>query len=189
MEKIPQIYDLAKHLYDKIVKLNKDMISFIGDDFVVDSEELFIEMDHYLQAILFMVALADDRLVDIELSFIDDIADYEDLFEKDKLSSMCQMSEEQKKDYATICEKVLSSVPMFVQLSVACDKKVDSMCQIIKPTYCQRVFDYLKRLSTYLKFIDGNVKDIEDKVSKKVLTSVVTYYKKHYVMYAPNRKK
>ena len=157
MEKIPQIYDIAKNLYNKVIKFINKMIEFAGDDFKGDKQKMFIEMDHYLQAILFMVALADDRLVDIELSFIDDLADYEDLFEKDKLSSMCQMSDEQKKDYAKICENVLSTVPEFVKLSVLCDKKVDSMCEVISPTYCQKIFDYLKRMSTYLKFVDGTV--------------------------------
>lgn len=189
MEKIPQIYEIAKKLYDKMVSFVDKMINFVGEEYIIDRRKTLVEMDHFIQAILFKVALADDRLIDIELSFIDDIADYEDLFEKDKLSSMSQMSKEVKKEYELKCDKVLDNVPEFVKLSVACDKKVDAMCKVIKPTYCQKIYDYLRRLSTYLKFIDGNVIEAEDKISKKVLSCVVSYYKKQYVKYAPSRKK
>ena len=80
MEKIPQIYDVAKTLYDKLIKFTKKMYNFIGDDYEMSEEELIIEVDHFVQAILFRVALADDVLKDIELQFIKAIVEKDDLF-------------------------------------------------------------------------------------------------------------
>ena len=67
--------------------------------------------------------------------------------------------------------------------------KEDELMMVISPTYCQKIFDYLKRVANYLKFVDGNVLESEDKTAKLVLSSVVAYYKKKYVKYAPSRKK
>ena len=189
MQNIPQIYDIAKTLYNKLITYTNKMYEFIGDDYKVSKEELFFELDHFVQAILFKVALADDRLLDVELNFIKDIVDTDDMFKNVEVTYLKALNDEQKQMIIEKCNEVLNVVPEFVKLSVLCDKKTDDMMIIISPTYCQKVFDYLKRIACYLKFIDGNVEEVEDKMSKLVLTSVVTYYKKKYVKYAPSRKK
>ena len=189
MQNIPQIYDIAKTLYNKLIKYTNKMYEFIGEEYNVSKEELFIELDHFVQAILFRVALADDRLLDIELKFIKDIVDTDDMFKDQEITYLKELNEEQKQLFIDECNKVLNVVPEFVKLSVLCDKKSDEMLIVLSPTHCQKVFDYLKRIACYLKFIDGNVEIVEDKISKMVLTSVVDYYKKKYVKYAPNRKK
>ena len=63
MQNIPQIYDIAKTLYNKLIKYTDKMYEFIGEEYNVSKEDLFIELDHFVQAILFRVALADDRLL------------------------------------------------------------------------------------------------------------------------------
>ena len=40
---------------------------------------------------------------------------------------------------------------------------------VISPTYCQKIFDYLKRVANYLKFVDGNV--LELNLSSEFLNS------------------
>lgn len=189
MEKIPQIYDVAKTLYDKLIKFTKKMYVFIGDDYEVSEDEIIIEVDHFVQAILFRVALADNVLKDIELQFIKAIVEKDDFFSELHTYNLKDLTIEEKNHYIDKCNKVLSMVPKFVELSVLCDKKVDSMCEVISPTYCQKVFDYLKRIANYLSFVDGRVYEVEDKIPKLVLDNVIKYYKKHYVKYAPNRKK
>ena len=111
------------------------------------------------------------------------------MFKDQEIIYLKELNEEQKQLFIDECNKVLNVVPEFVKLSVLCDKKSDEMLIVLSPTHCQKVFDYLKRIACYLKFIDGNVEIVEDKISKMVLTSVVDYYKKKYVKYAPNRKK
>lgn len=189
MQNIPQIYDIAKKLYDKIIKFTNKMFDFMGDEYNVPKEQVISELDHFIQAILFRVALADDNLLDIELNFIKDIVEKDDMFKDNQIIHLKNLSEEKKNEYINQCNEVLSKVPEFVKLSVLCDKKTDSMLEVISPTYCQKAFDYLKRLANYLKFIDGYVAEEEDKTAKLVLGSVITYYKKKYVKYAPSRKK
>ena len=60
---------------------------------------------------------------------------------------------------------------------------------MIKPTYCQVIYDNLRRISNYLKYVDGFVLGVEDKVGKDVLKTIIEYYKKKYVKYAPERRK
>lgn len=189
MQSIPQIYDIAKTLYNKLIKYTDKMFDFIGDEYKIPKDEVIRELDHFVQAILFRVALADDRLLDIELNFIKDIVEKDDMFKNNEIAYLRDLSEDEKKKYINQCNEVLSVVPEFVKLSVLCDKKTDAMMMVIRPTYCQKIFDYLKRVANYLKFIDGNVLESEDKTAKLVLSSVVAYYKKKYVKYAPNRKK
>lgn len=189
MQNIPQIYDIAKTLYNKLIKYTDKMLEFMGDEYTVSKEVVIKELDHFIQAILFRVALADNRLLDIELNFIKDIVEKDDMFKNNEISHLRELSDEKKKEYIAQCNEVLSTVPEFVKLSVLCDKKTDAMMMVISPTYCQKIFDYLKRVANYLKFIDGNVLEAEDKTAKLVLSSVVTYYKKKYVKYAPSRKK
>lgn len=189
MQNIPQIYDVAKTLYNKLINYTNKMYDFIGDEYKVSKEELFLELDHFVQAILFRVALADDLLLDIELNFIKDIVDTDDMFKNEENAYLKELNDEQKQQYIEKCNEVLKKVPEFVKLSVLCDKKTDSMLIVMELTHCQKVFDYLKRIACYLKFIDGNVEVVEDKISKSVLTSVVAYYKSKYVKYAPSRKK
>ena len=165
------------------------MFDFMGDEYDKPKEEVIKELDHFIQAILFRVALADDNLLDIELNFIKDIVDKDDMFKNNQITHLRNLSEDKKKEYITQCDEVLKIVPEFVKLSVLCDKKVDGMLEVINPTYCQKTFDYLKRIANYLKFVDGSVVEEEDKVAKLVLGSVITYYKKKYVKYAPSRKK
>lgn len=189
MQNIPQIYDIAKTLYTKLINFTNKMYDFIGDDYDKSKEELLFELDHFVQAILFRVALADDRLLDIELNFIKDIVDTDDMFKDEEITYLKELNEEQKTFFIKKCNDVLNVVPEFVKLSVLCDKKTDEMLLVIDPTYCQKVFDYLKRIACYLKFIDGSVEEVEDKIAESVLSSVVAYYKKKYVKYAPSRKK
>ncbi len=188
MDTIPQLYDIAKGLYDKLSCFTMKMIKFAEKE-KVDENEIFSELDHFIQAILFKVALADNVLVDVELGFVKKISEYDDLFKNYTLTSLSTLTLEEKSKLSNLCDDVLKKVPFFVELSVICDKKVDKLVEVISPTYCQKIYDYLRRLANYLKFIDGNVKVIEDKTSKAVLQSVVTYYKKNYVTYAPKRKK
>ena len=189
MQNIPQIYDIAKTLYNKLIKYTNKMYEYIGDEYKVSKDELFFELDHFVQAILFRVALADNRLLDIELNFVKDIVDTDDMFKNEEKTNLKELNGDKKKLLIEKCDEVLNKVPEFVKLSVLCDKKADSMMIVMKPTHCQKVFDYLKRIACYLKFIDGNVENVEDKISKLVLTSVVAYYKSKYVKYAPSRKK
>lgn len=188
MESIPQLYDVAKKLYDKLDRFVLKMIKFIDLE-EVETFDVCCQMDHFIQAILFSVALADDVLADVELGFVKKIVKYDDLFKDYSLLSMKELSQEKKQELLMVCDNVLAMIPQFVELSVLCDKKVDSLTEVISPTYCQIIYDYLRRIANYLKFIDGSVKVSEDKVSKKVLQNVVTYYKKNYVKYAPERKK
>lgn len=188
METIPQIYDIAKSLYDKLNHFVLKMIQF-AEKKDLEEKDVYIDMDHFIQAILFKVALADDVLVDVELEFVKKIAKYDDLFKDYALVNLSLLSSNERNKLSKICDEVLEKVPLFVELSVICDKKVDSLTEVISPTYCQEIYDYLRRIANYLKFIDGSVKVSEDKTSKMVLQSVVTYYKKHYVKYAPERKK
>lgn len=189
MQSIPQIYDLAKSLYDKLIKYTNEMFDFMGDEYKVSKDEVIKELDHFVQAILFRVALSDNRLLGIELNFIKDIVEKDDMFKNQNISYLENLTDEEKEKGINKCNEVLNVVPEFVKLSVLCDKKADSMLMIMKPTHCQKIFDYLKRVSNYLKFIDGNVIEEEDKTAKEVLKSVVSYYKKNYVKYAPSRKK
>ena len=189
MQSIPQIYDIAKNLYDKVIKFTNKMFEFMGDEYNVSKEQVLGELDHFIQAILFRVALADDNLLDIELNFIKDIVEKDDMFKDNEITHLRNLSDEKKKEYINQCNEVLNVVPEFVKLSVLCDKKTDAMLEVISPTYSQKAFDYLKRLANYLKFIDGYVAEEEDKTEKLVLGSVITYYKKKYVKYAPSRKK
>lgn len=189
MAEIPQIYDIAKTLYDKLINYTKKLYDFMGDEYNVPENELICELDHFFQAILFRVAVSDNNLSDIELDFIKKIVEIDDMFKDDNLLRLGSLTDEQKKSYLDKCDSVLSVVPEFVKLSVLADKKVDSLCQVITPTHCQKIYDYLRRIANYLKYIDGNVGEIEDKTSKAVLKTVVAYYKKHYVKYAPSRKK
>mgnify|MGYP003294075522 CR=1 FL=1 len=53
----------------KLIKFTKKMYIFIGDDYKVSEDEVIVEVDHFVQAILFRVALADDVLKDIESRF------------------------------------------------------------------------------------------------------------------------
>lgn len=189
MENIPQIYDIAKTLYDKLIKFTMKMYNFIGSEYDVSQKNLVIGVDHFVQAILFRVALADDVLKDIELQFIKAIVEEDDFFKDLHTQHLNELSADEKVYYINKCNEILAVVPEFVKLSVLCDKKVDLMCEVISPTYCQKVYDYLKRIANYLTFIDGRAQEVEDKTHKIVLDSVVKYYKKHYVKYAPNRKK
>ena len=189
MADIPQIYDIAKTLYNKLIKYTGKMYDFIGDEYDVPKEQLICELDHFVQAILFRVAVSDDKLSNIELEFIKEIVEMDDMFKDNQLLPLDQLTDEQKQVCLEKCNNVLAIVPEFVKLSVLCDKKVDALCQVITPTYCQKIYDYLRRIANYLKFIDGNVGEVEDKTSKAVLKTVVAYYKKHYVKYAPSRKK
>ena len=150
MQNIPQIYDIAKTLYNKLIKYTNKMYEFIGDDYKVTKEELFYELDHFVQAILFKVALADDRLLDVELNFIKDIVDTDDMFKNVEVTYLKALNDEQKQMIIEKCNEVLNVVPEFVKLSVLCDKKTDDMMIIISPTYCQKVFDYLKRIAVLL---------------------------------------
>ena len=145
MEQIPELFDVADRLYNKMSLFVEKMYNFFESD-KVDHTELFVSLDHYIQAILLKVAMADEKLYVVE-------------------------------------------VPLFVKLSVYCDKKVDSLCQVIKPTYCQVIYDNLRRISNYLKYVDGFVLGVEDKVGKDVLKTIIEYYKKKYVKYAPERRK
>ena len=188
MQNIPQIYDLAKTLYDKLINYTNAMFEFIGDEYKVSKDEVIVELDHFVQAILFRVALSDDKLLGIELSFIKSIVEKDDMFKNQNISYLENLTLEEKENGIKKCNEVLNEVPEFVKLSVLCDKKADSMLVVMKPTHCQKIFDYLKRIANYLKFIDGNVIEEEDKTAKLVLSSVVAYYKKKYVKYAPSRK-
>ena len=189
MQNIPQIYDLAKTLYTKLINYTNKMYEFIGKDYDVAKDEVIKELDHFVQAILFRVAVADDRLLGIELSFIKDIVEKDDMFKEQNISYLDKFTDSEKEYAISKCNEVLKIVPEFVKLSVLCDKKADGMLVVMNPTHCQKVFDYLKRIANYLKFIDGNVIEKEDKTAKEVLSSVVSYYKKNYVKYAPSRKK
>lgn len=189
MQNIPQIYDIAKTLYNKLINYTDKMYNFIGEEYKIAKHDLIYELDHFIQAILFRVALADNRLLDIELSFIKDIVEIDDMFKDEEIQNLNMLTKEQKDFYTNKCNEVLSVVPEVVKLSVLCDKKTDELMMVVSPTYCQKIFDYLKRVANYLKFIDGNVLESEDKTAKLVLSSVVTYYKKKYVKYAPSRKK
>lgn len=189
MAEIPQIYDIAKTLYDKLINYTKKLYEFMGDEYNVPENELICELDHFFQAILFRVAVSDDNLSDIELDFIQKIVEIDDMFKDDQLLRLGSLTDEQKKYYLDKCNLVLNEVPEFVKLSVLADKKVDSLLQVINPTHCQKIYDYLRRIANYLKFIDGNVGEVEDKASKAVLKTVVAYYKKNYATYAPSRKK
>ncbi len=189
MQNIPQIYDVAKTLYNKLIKYTNKMFEFMGDEYQVSKTVVIKELDHFIQAILFKVALADDRLLGIELNFIKEIVEIDDMFKGQDISKLDSFNELEKNTALKMCDEVLNVVPEFVKLSVLCDKKADSMLLVMSPTYCQKIFDYLKRVANYLKFIDGNVIENEDKTAKLVLSKVVEYYKKKYVKYAPSRKK
>ena len=183
MEQIPELFDVADRLYNKMSLFVEKMYNFFESD-KVDHTELFVSLDHYIQAILLKVAMADEKLYDVELSFIKKIVDYDDLFKS--------ISFDDNKSLETaiaIADKELEKVPLFVKLSVYCDKKVDSLCQVIKPTCCQVIYDNLRRISNYLKYVDGFVLEVEDKVGKDVLKTIIEYYKKKYVKYAPERRK
>ena len=183
MEQIPELFDVADRLYNKMSLFVEKMYNFFESD-KVDHTELFVSLDHYIQAILLKVAMADEKLYDVELSFIKKIVDYDDLFKS--------ISFDDNKNLETaiaIADEELEKVPLFVKLSVYCDKKVDSLCQVIKPTYCQVIYDNLRRISNYLKYVDGFVLGVEDKVGKDVLKTIIEYYKKKYVKYAPERRK
>ena len=83
------------------------------------------------------------------------IVEIDDMFKDDSLLRLGSLTDEQKKSYLDKCDSVLSAVPEFVKLSVLADKKVDSLCQVITPTHCQKIYDYLRRIANYLKFIDA----------------------------------
>ena len=70
MAEIPQIYNIAKTLYDKLINYTKKLYEFMGDEYNVPENELICELDHFFQAILFRVAVSDNDLSDIELDFI-----------------------------------------------------------------------------------------------------------------------
>ena len=96
MQNIPQIYDIAKTLYNKLIKYTNKMYEFIGEEYKVSKEDLFYELDHFVQAILFRVALADDRLLDVELNFVKDIVDTDDMFKNEEITYLKALNEEQK---------------------------------------------------------------------------------------------
>ena len=96
MQNIPQIYDLAKTLYTKLINYTNKMYEFIGKDYDVAKDEVIKELDHFVQAILFRVAVADDRLLGIELSFIKDIVEKDDMFKEQNISYLDKFTDSEK---------------------------------------------------------------------------------------------
>ena len=104
MQNIPQIYDIAKTLYNKLIKYTDKMYEFIGEEYKVSKHDLIYELDHFIQAILFRVALADDRLLDIELNFIEDIVEKDDMFKNEDIIKVEEDNVEKLPTIFGICE-------------------------------------------------------------------------------------
>ena len=51
MENIPQIYDIAKTLYDKLIKFTMKMYNFIGEEYDVSQKELVVGVDHFVKTL------------------------------------------------------------------------------------------------------------------------------------------
>lgn len=189
MEKFPNLYDIAERLYEKLELLINSMIkeaSLVSEDF--DKKEVMIGLDHYIQAILVNVSIADKKLDEYEISYFKKIAKYDDLL-KDFVLQDNVLTKDLEMKLKKISDDILEVIPSFIELSVICDKRRESLCSNLNPTYCQQIYDYLIRIANYLKFVDGEVVSSEDKTARESIKYVRAYYLKKYVTFAPKRKK
>ncbi len=168
----PEMYQLGNNLYLKYLDNLNMMYDLAKDKIDFSKAELIKGLNQYLEALLIKIMVADQKLQNIEFDFINYI-----------LGTNIKNIESM-----TIYEDILNKIPLFVKLSVLSDKKMDEMLKVIEPTFCQMTYDFLRRLPTYLKFVDGHVPVAEDEIGKMALSPIVIYFKKNYVRYAPKRK-
>lgn len=190
MEKIPEIYDIADELYTKMLDLIVTMHENVEEveHNKYSLEETLIEYDHFVQSVLFIVAASDKFLYDVELSFITDIVKHDNLFKNEPIIKHSDYEAEELKRLHEICFDKVKNVPYFVKLAVMNDRICDQNLIIKNPTYSEMVYDWLKRLSTYLQFVDGYVVNVENSSMKKSLNNVLEYFREKRVTYARKRK-
>jgi hypothetical protein len=186
MENIPQIYDIASNFYLKIQNNVKNMHFALEENksILKPLEETLKEFDDYIESLLLVVSYADLKVLNIEIDFIKNITMNKSLFFEFDLKNQQDLQEA-----LNISKAILNRVPTFVKNAVVLDKANDAVAKVISPTNCQIIYDNLKRIANYLKYVDGNVAVSEDKMVKEALGTVITYFKNKYVKYAPSRKK
>ena len=183
MENIPEIYDVARSLFIKLKDVTLKTIEITG--YKEYQENILNEFNNFVEAILYKVAVSDNKFKDIELHFVENITGRPSIlagYNKEKISDL---SSDQTKLLCDKIDSILSAVPSFVKIAVAADKKIEEYGRVLKPSYTQIVYDRLKRLASYIKLVDGQIVGEEDKASKECLVNVVNYFKSKRISYAP----
>lgn len=192
MEKFPGIYEVANRLYIKMSSLIETMYKEVKDfemeEVTITKEEVMVELDHYIQALLLRVAIADNMLDDIEISFVKRIAKHDDAFKEYEDIESGSITSSLKLELSNKCDEIIKVIPYFVKMSVMIDKYLDSRAISQKLTHSQVIYDNLIRIANYLKFVDGNLLPVEDKTSREVMKEVRKYYLSSYVKFARARK-
>lgn len=185
----PELTIIAEKKYDKHYEYLKDMYEYAGSKLGVTLDEVLLDFDRFVQAILFIVAESDSKLDTLEVTFIKEVVYNDILFKDYSVADLCGLTGNALKNLLDKCNEIIKIVPHFVKLSVLYDKKIDEELRVISPTCCQINYDFIKRLPNYIKFIDGEVAPIEDIAANDLLSEVKKYYKKRYMKYSVERGK
>lgn len=182
MNTIPQLFNIASDLYNKLARLVNEMYDLCGDKASKSRQDILHEFNGFIQAILIKVAVADEKFLLEEYTFVKDLVGAGNFIEEENLQY------EDLDKLVARSNEFLKRVPEFIKLSVLADKTINEKLIIKNPTYCQIVYDNLKRIANYLKFYDCDLDEREDIIDNTVLKEIISYYKKNYVTYARRRK-
>lgn len=183
MEKIPEIYEVARGLFVKLEEVIKKTIEITN--YSEFEENILNEFNNYVEAVLYIVAVSDNSFQDVELQFVENITGKPSIlagYNKEKISDL---TSDQTKLLFDKIKCILSSVPSFIKISIEADKKIESYGKVLNPSYTQLIYDRLKRLASYIKLVDGQIVGEEDKASKEALSTIVKYFKSKRIAYAP----
>ena len=181
MVKLEAIYDIAVNQYNKLADLiEKVYAAMKKNDAVRISKKAIMEnYDFFIQCLLCKVAVGDGDIDHNELSFIQNIARYEDFFKK--------FDEADDEKIIKTVGSFLEEVPLFIQLLATADKSLEE--NGMEQKYSKMAFAVLLNVVVSIASIDRKIEENEFDEAIKCLEPIIDFYNANGIKFMEEGKK